>query len=75
MDLASFKELFDQLLNTTLTWASSPLFYSQLGLIVIGCVVGYGVAAFIRKHIPILHQPPAAGPAANLRQSISNSRD
>lgn len=75
MDLENLKQLLDQLLNTTLTWASSPMFYSQLGLIVIGCVVGYAISTFIRKHIPILHQPPVEGPAKNLRQSIYNSRD
>ncbi len=75
MDLEQLKQLLDQLLNTTLTWASSPMFYSQLGLIVIGCVVGYAISTFIRNHIPILHQPPVEGPAKNLRQSIYNSRD
>ncbi|MDX1572621.1 MAG: mechanosensitive ion channel [Methylophaga sp.] len=75
MDLVQLKQLLDQLLDTTLTWASSPMFYSQLGLIVIGCVVGYAISSFIRKHIPILHQPPVEGPAKNLRQSIYNSRD
>ncbi len=75
MDLEQLKQLLDQFLNTALTWASSPMFYSQLGLIVIGCVVGYAISSFIRKHIPILHQPPVEGPAKNLRQSIYNSRD
>ncbi len=75
MDLEQIKQLLDQLFNTTLTWASSPLFYSQIGLIVLGCVIGYGITAFIRNHIPLLHQPPVAGPAMNLRQSIYNSRD
>lgn len=75
MDLEQLKQLLEQFLQTTLTWASSPLFYSQLGLIVLGCVIGYGISAFIRNHIPLLQHPPAAGPAKNLRQSIYNSRD
>ncbi|MDT8311406.1 MAG: mechanosensitive ion channel [Methylophaga sp.] len=75
MDLEQLKQLLNQFLNTTLTWASSPSFYSQLGLIVFGCVVGYTVSIFIRKQIPLVHQPPVEGPAKNLRQSIYDSRD
>lgn len=75
MDLQQITQFLDHVLKTTLDWASSPVFYSQLGLIVIACVIGYSLAAFIRKHIPLLQQPPTAGPLTNLRQSIYNSRD
>ncbi len=75
MDLQHIREVLDQFMNTALSWASSPVFYSQLGLIVLACVLGYAVAKFIRNHIPLLQHEPTTGPLLNLRQSIYNSRD
>ena len=75
MDLQNIKEILDHSLDTVMSWASSPVFYSQLGLIMLACVLGYFVAGFVRKNIPILHHAPNAGPLMNLRQSIYNSRD
>lgn len=56
-------------------WASSPKFYSQVGLIVLSGLLAYSFASFLKNRSPLLRQIPATGPLLKMRNRIYRSRD
>ncbi|AFJ01374.1 Potassium efflux system KefA protein / Small-conductance mechanosensitive channel [Methylophaga frappieri] len=75
MDLNKITTFLSNAFDSALTLATSPSFYSQIGFIVLGFLAAQLVASFIRRHIPLLKEPPKSGALLNLRTSIHNSRD
>lgn len=75
MDMNNYKTVLDQFLANALHWLSSPKFYSQLGLIVLALLLAFALAKFLKSRSPLLRQPPAEGPALNLRQGIYRLRE
>lgn len=70
--IESFLTRYTQL---ALDSASSPIFYSQVALILLAILLAFSIAKFIKNHFPILRQPPAPGPIYSLRNSLYISRD
>lgn len=56
-------------------WASSPKFYSQIGLIVLSGLLAYSFASFLKNRSPLLRQIPATGPLLKMRNRIYQSRN
>lgn len=75
MDIQQIESLFFQALNMAMNWASSPKFYSQIGLIVLAGLLAYSIASFLKNRSPLLRQIPASGPLLKFRNSIYRSRD
>jgi len=75
MDIQQIETLFFQSLHIVMDWASSPKFYSQIGLIVLGGLLAFSIASFLKSRSPLLRQLPASGPLLKLRNSIYRSRD
>lgn len=46
MDIQQLETLFFQSLNIAMDWASSPKFYSQIGLIVLAGLLAFSIASF-----------------------------
>lgn len=75
MDIQQIEALFFQSLNIAMDWASSPKFYSQVGLIVLAGLLAYSFAGFLKHRSPLLRQIPVSGPLLKLRNGIYRSRD
>ena len=75
MDIQQIETLFFQSLSIAMDWASSPKFYSQIGLIVLASLLAYSIASFLKNRSPLLRQLPASGPLLKFRNSIYRSRD
>lgn len=75
MDIQQIESLIFQSLSIAMDWASSPKFYSQLGLIVLAGLLAYSFASFLKNRSPLLRQIPATGPLLKLRNRIYRSRD
>jgi len=74
MDVTALKKYFDTFLGAAIDWASSPQFYSQVGLIVLAIILAYSAYLTLKKRSPLLRQVPAEGPAYALRNSIYQMR-
>ncbi|MCL5975714.1 MAG: mechanosensitive ion channel [Gammaproteobacteria bacterium] len=75
MDIQQIETLFFQALSIAMDWASSPKFYSQVGLIVLSGLLAYSFASFLKNRSPLLRQIPATGPLLKMRNRIYRSRD
>ncbi|MDO8825485.1 mechanosensitive ion channel family protein [Methylophaga sp.] len=75
MDIKQIETLLFQSLSVAMDWASSPKFYSQIGLIVLAGLLAYSFASFLKNRSPLLRQIPATGPLLKLRNRIYYSRD
>lgn len=75
MDIQQIEAFFFQSLNIAMDWASSPKFYSQVGLIVLAGLLAYSFAGFLKHRSPLLRQIPVSGPLLKLRNGIYRSRD
>lgn len=75
MDIQQIETLLFQSLSVAMDWASSPKFYSQIGLIVLAGLLAYSFASFLKNRSPLLRQIPATGPLLKLRNRIYYSRD
>ena len=58
MDFNLIQEQIRQLIARFFDWISSPVFYSQVGLIVLAVVVAYALAVLIKRHSPSLNEAP-----------------
>ena len=70
VDIESLKSQFDQSVSALFDWASGPQFYAQCGLILLAIILAYSLAAILKKHSPILRQPPDTGPWLPLKQAV-----
>ncbi|ODN67555.1 mechanosensitive ion channel family protein [Methylophaga muralis] len=75
MDIQQIETLFFQALSIVMDWASSPKFYSQIGLIVLSGLLAYSFASFLKNRSPLLRQIPATGPLLKMRNRIYQSRN
>jgi small-conductance mechanosensitive channel len=75
MDIQQIETLFFQALSIVMDWASSPKFYSQIGLIVLSGLLAYSFASFLKNRSPLLKQIPASGPLLKMRNRIYQSRN
>ena len=70
MDFESLKLQFKEAVSVLLDQASGPQFYAQCGLVLLAVILAYSLAAILKKHSPILTQPPVAGPWMPLRRAV-----
>ena len=75
MDIQIIKQQISQLIEKFFDWASSPIFYSQIGLIVCVVILAYSTAYSLKKHAPLLKTPPTEGGLKFLRNGIYQIRD
>jgi small-conductance mechanosensitive channel len=75
MDIQQIETLFFKALSIVMDWASSPKFYSQIGLIVLSGLLAYSFASFLKNRSPLLKQIPASGPLLKMRNRIYQSRN
>jgi small-conductance mechanosensitive channel len=75
MDLESLKKSLIESFQAIWTWAQSPDFYSQVGMIVLAIAVAYLFARFIKTRIPLFKQLPEDGALLPLRQGLYRCRD
>lgn len=75
MDIQQIETFIFQSLSIAMDWASSPKFYSQIGLIVLAGLLAYSFASFLKNRSPLLRQIPATGPLLKMRNRIYRSRD
>ena len=75
MDINSVKEQAEQLVTKLIDWASSPVFYSQLGLVIVAVILAYSAAITLKAHAPILKEPPREGALKFIRSGIYKIRD
>ncbi|MDH5735605.1 MAG: mechanosensitive ion channel protein, partial [Gammaproteobacteria bacterium] len=61
MDLKSITELSEQITSKILDWISSPLFYSQLGLILLATILAFSFSSALKRHSPIFRDEPKEG--------------
>ena len=74
MDLTVITDYLTALTGKAITWLSSTEFYSQVALSVICLFTAYSLATFIKRHTPLLNQPPVGGRILALRTSIYKTR-
>jgi small-conductance mechanosensitive channel len=75
MSIESMKELLAQIANRIFEWATSPVFYSQLGLVVLAIVIAYSVSVALKRYSPILQAEPKQGPLLFIRNGIYKIKD
>ena len=75
MNIESLSEMLTQLTNRFFDWATSPAFYSQLGLVVLAVSVAFSVAAIVKRFSPVLQSEPKPGPLKFLRNGIYQFRE
>lgn len=75
MDIQQIETQFFHALSIAMDWASSPKFYSQIGLIVLSGLLAYSFASFLKNRSPLLKQIPATGPLLKMRNRIYQSRN
>ena len=75
MDIASLKAQLGRFIANSIEWAGSPQFYAQCGLILLAVILAYSLAWLLKKHSPILRQPPGPGAWLPLRRSVYKTGD
>lgn len=70
MNSETLKTQFSQFASVSLEWIGSPPFYAQCGLILLAVVVAYLLAAFLRKHVPIISESAVTGPWLPLKRAV-----
>lgn len=75
MNIQQIETLLFQSLGIAMEWASSPKFYSQIGLIVLAGLLAYSTASFLKNRSPLLKHSPVQGALLKLRNRIYRSRD
>jgi len=75
MDLKSITELSEQITSKILDWISSPLFYSQLSLILLATILAFSFSSALKRHSPIFRDEPKEGSLQFLRHGIYQIRD
>ena len=75
MNIESLSEMLTQLTNRFFDWATSPAFYSQLGLVVLAVSVAFSVVAIVKRFSPVLQSEPKPGPLKFLRKGIYQFRE
>ncbi len=70
VNIEKYKEYFDQFILKIIDWSSSPEFYAQVGLIMLAIIFSYTASVFLKKHSPILREPPKAGVLFSLRNGV-----
>ncbi|WP_455199677.1 mechanosensitive ion channel family protein [Kaarinaea lacus] len=69
------KQYYVQFSEKFFSWATSPAFYSQLGLVLLAIVIAYSLSAVIKRYSPIFKSEPQPGPLQFLRKSIYQTKD
>lgn len=75
MDINKIKEQAALLVDKFFDWATSPVFYSQLGLVIVAVILAYSVATVLKNRTPILKTPPSEGALKFLRSGIYKIRE
>ncbi len=75
MDFQQYQNLIEPFLAQLMHWLSSPKFYSQIGLILLGLLVGLSLSRFLRGLSPLLRERPTQGPILQIRQGIFRLRE
>lgn len=70
MDIASLKTQINQVISSTVEWASSPQFYAQCGLILLSLILAYSFANGLKKYSSLLREPATNGPWLPLKNLI-----
>lgn len=74
MDITTIKNYLATLVTNAMNWLGSSEFYAQLGLSLVCLFVAYWLTSFIKKHSPLLNQPPSGGRIVALRTSVYKTR-
>ena len=64
-----------EVLQTVLAWFQSPLFWAQIGGIVLAWFVARTVTKILRSKVPLLHTEPAEGRLLFFRNIVYQIRD
>ena len=75
MDINQIKEQAALLVDKFFDWATSPVFYSQLGLVIVAVILAYSAAMLLKNRTPILKNPPSEGALKFLRSGIYKIRE
>ena len=75
VDINLVKENIEQFGAKLIKWASSPEFYSQIGFILLAVILAYSFTVFLKRHSPILREPPKTGSLQFIRNGIYQARD
>jgi len=75
VDMATIEQQLTELTNTLLNWLQSTAFYAQFGIIVCAIILSYIISQLLTRHLPLLKNPPRAGPMYIIRNGIHQSRD
>ena len=70
MEFTSINEQTGRLVSNFMEWITSPGFYTQCGLVMLGLVVAYVLAAVLQKNVSVLNQAPTTGPWLPLKNAV-----
>ncbi|KPK12058.1 MAG: mechanosensitive ion channel protein [Acidithiobacillales bacterium SG8_45] len=65
----------DQYIAQLVAWASSPAFYSQLGVVLLAITAAYSFAIALKRYSPLFREAPTTGPLLLLRSSMYKIRE
>lgn len=75
MNMESIKAIYLQYFDKFFAWATSPAFYSQLGLALLAIIVAYSLSFFVKRYSPIFRSEPQPGALLFLRKWIYEIKD
>lgn len=75
MDIKTLEVFLAQFSVTALDWLSSPVFYSQVGFIVLAVILAYALVTLLKRYSPLLSTPAHAGPWHWLRNAVYQIKD
>ena len=70
MNWQSFQASFENFLLESLVWLSSPVFYSEISIVVTAIFLAFALSAALKRHAPIFLIEPSSGHAVALRKKI-----
>jgi small-conductance mechanosensitive channel len=69
------RDQVEQFIAKLTEWMGSPQFYSQLGIIILVLILAFSLSTLLKRHSPILKQPPQEGALQFLRNGVYQIRD
>ena len=70
MNWDSWQLQLEQFLLDLLDWVSSPIFYSELAILVLAVLLAYVLSLALKKHTQIFRAEPTSGHAVALRKKL-----
>jgi len=75
VDISTIQVQAEQFGSKLVDWISSPVFYSQLGMIVLVVILAYTLTTLLKRHSTLLSETPHEGGLRFVRNGIYQIRD